>query len=204
MIELNLLEKKQPLVLPTVLGIDLNNLNLKMLGVALVVYYMPGFIGSSMFDEKINVVKSTLDQVTEQNSKLLKSIAKDNDIKLQVEAYKDQVKKLQLRSVQVDEILKTRTNPKKILEKIARSIPEDVWFDNMTINDKNEISIKGGAYAPRAIGEFITSINDSPYFGGSIIPSMQENKRETLDGITTSYESFELKGKIINYDMRSR
>lgn len=74
----------------------------------------------------------------------------------------------------------------------------------MNINEKNEVSIKGGSYSPRGIGEFITAINDSPYFGGSITPSMQENKRETLDGITTNYESFELKGKIINYDMRSK
>nr|BDT26668.1 PilN domain-containing protein [Bacteriovorax sp. HI3] len=204
MIELNLLEKKQPLVLPTVLGIDLNNLNLKMLGVAFVIYYMPSFVGSYMFDDKMNEVRATLEQVTAQNAKIAKSIEKDNDIKLQVEAYKGQVKRLQDRSVQVDEILKTRTNPKKILEKIARSIPEDVWFESMVINDKNEVSIKGGSYTPRAIGEFITSINDSPYFGGSIIPSVQENRRETLDGITTNYESFELKGKIINYDMRSK
>lgn len=204
MIELNLLEKKQPLVLPTVLGIDLNNLNLKMLGVALVIYYMPGFVTSSMFDDKINEFKSSLDHLTDQNTKLTKAIQKDNDIKTQVEAYKDQVVKLQKRSSQVDEILKTRTNPKKILEKIARSIPDDLWFDSMAINDKNEVIIKGGSFSPRAIGEFITVINDSPYFGGSIIPSMQENKRETLDGVPTNYELYELKGRIINYDMRSK
>lgn len=204
MIELNLLEKKQPLVLPTVLGIDLNNLNLKMLGIALVIYYMPGIVISQMYDSKLEDVKSSLDTLIAQNEKLATAINKDSDIKNQVDAYKEQVNRLQKRSTQVDEILKNRTNPKKVLEKIARSIPEDVWFDNMVINDKNEVLIKGGSYSPRGIGEFITAINDSPYFGGTIAPSMQENKKETLDGITTNYESFELKGKIINYDMRSK
>ena len=204
MIELNLLEKKQPLVLPTVLGIDLNNLNLKMLGVAVVIYYMPGIVGSYIFDDKIAETQVAVDQIAEQNKKLTASIQKDADIKTQVDAYKNQVERLKKRSTQVDEILKTRTNPKKILEKIARSIPEDVWFESMNINEKNEVAIKGGSYSPRGIGEFITAINDSPYFGGSITPSMQENKRENLDGINTNYESFELKGKIINYDMRSK
>lgn len=204
MIELNLLEKKQPFVLPTVLGIDLNIVNLKMLGVAMVIYYLPGTVNSIMFEEKTNELQEQINLVTSQNNKLNQEIEKDSDIKNQVDAYKSQVTRLQKRSTQVDEILKNRTNPKKILEKIARSIPEDVWFNSMVINDKNEIMIKGGAYTPRSIGEFISVINDSPYFGGSITPTMQENKKETIDGIATNYESYELKGKIINYDMRSQ
>ncbi len=204
MIELNLLEKKQPLVLPTVLGIDLNNLNLKMLGVALVLYYMPSLVISQMFDEKIDNNRATLENLTSQNNKLTADINKDSDIKNQVEAYKEQVEKLQKRSTQVDEILKTRTNPKKILEKIARSIPEDVWFDSMVINESNDVIISGGSYSPRGIGEFISAINDSPFFGGSVTPTRQENRKESLDGVQTNFESFELKGKIINYDMRTR
>jgi Tfp pilus assembly protein PilN len=204
MIELNLLEKKQPVVLPTVLGIDLNNLNLKMLGVALIIYYLPGVVVSSIYNERTTSAEETLSALTAQNNKIKAELARDANIKSQVDAYKTQVSKLQSRSTQVDEILKTRTNPKKILEKVARSIPEDVWFTRMAINEKNEITVEGGSYTPRAVGEFITNINDSPYFGGSITPVRQENKKDTLDGVLTNYELFELKGKIINYDMRSK
>ena len=204
MIELNLLEKKQPLVLPTVLGVDFNNLNFKMLIFATIIYYMPDIIVPRMYNEKTEGAQLTLKQVSNQNAKIKESILKDRDIKTQLDAYKVQVTKLQSRSAQVDEILKTRTNPKKILEKIARSIPEDVWFDELNITGKNEIVINGGSYSPRAIGEFITAINDSPYFGGSITPAKQENKQENLDGSLTSYEVFELRGRIVNYDMRSK
>lgn len=204
MIELNLLEKKQPFVLPTVLGMDFNQLNFKMLFVALILYYMPDFAVNQIFGEKKAATQQSLDQLTSQNDKLAAEIKKDANIKSQVDDYKSQVSKLQSRATQVDEILKNRTNPKKILEKIARSIPEDLWFDVMMINEKNEIIINGGSYSPRAIGEFITSINDSPYFSGSITPSRQENRKENLDGILTSFERFELRGKITNYDMRSK
>lgn len=204
MIELNLLEKKQPVVLPTVLGIDLNNLNLKMLGVALIIYYLPGVVVSNVYNERTISAEEALAVLSSQNIKLKNELTKDANIKSQVDAYKSQVGKLQSRSTQVDEILKTRTNPKKILEKVARSIPEDVWFTRMAINEKNEITVEGGSYTPRAVGEFITNINDSPYFGGSITPVRQENKKDTLDGNMTNYELFELKGRIINYDMRSK
>ena len=143
-------------------------------------------------------------QLTEENSKVNQEIEKNSNTKDQLEAYNNQVQKLKERSKQVDEILKIRTNPKKILEKIARSIPDDLWFNKLVINENKDITIEGGAYSPRSIGEFITVINDSPFFANSITPARQENKQETVDGIVTSFESFELKGKIKNYDMRSR
>ncbi len=204
MIELNLLEKKQPVVLPIVLGLDLNKIDIKMLGVAIVIYYIPGILISTLYDDKFVESEKNLQAIVAQNESIKALIDKDSNVKFQVDAYKSQVIKLQSRSNQVDEILKNRTNPKKIFEKIARSIPEDVWFNQLSINEKNEISIKGGSYTPRAIGEFITNINDSPYLGGSITPVSQENKKEELDGVLTSYELFELKGRIINYDMRSK
>ena len=148
--------------------------------------------------------QTELQALTAENVGLRLKIEKDANIKVQVDAFKDQVSKLELRSKQVDEIMKNRTNPKKVLEKIARSIPEDVWFDSMEINDKNEMVITGGANTSRSIGEFITNINDSPYFGGTIVPRLQENRKSLSEDIGSSFEYFELFGKIVNYDMRSK
>jgi len=204
MIELNLLEKKEPFKLPVMLGVDLNNLNFIMIGVAIFIYYVPEIFIRSSFEDKIKVEEESLAKITAETSKLTSESLKDNQVKTQLEAYNNQVEKLKVRSAQVDEILKIRTNPKKILEKIARSIPDDLWFDQLKINENRDVLIIGGAYSPRSIGEFINNINESPYFGSSITPVKQENKKETIDGQTISYESFELKGKVKNYDMRSK
>lgn len=204
MIKLNLLEKKKPFLLPSVLGMDLNAVNLKMLGIAIVLYYLPSTLNSLVFEQKTTDSQAELQSLTSENESLKQKINKDANIKVQVDAFKDRVAKLELRSKQVDEILKNRTNPKKVLEKIARSIPEDVWFDSMEINEKNEIIITGGANTSRAIGEFITNINDSPYFGGTIVPRMQDNRKSSPGDNSTSFEYFELFGKIVNYDMRSK
>lgn len=204
MIELNLLEKKQPLRLPVVLGIDLNNLNFKMLGFAFFIFYIPEIFVRNHFEDKIKQEEEILQQVTNENNKVSREINKNKNIKAQLDAYNNQVEKLKIRSSQVDEVLKIKTNPKKVLEKIARSIPDDLWFDQLKITENKDILITGGAYAPRSIGEFITIINDSPFFGNSIAPVKQETKQEPLDGVSTSFEYFELKGKITNYDTRSR
>ncbi len=204
MIELNLLEKKVPFKLPVVLGLDLGALNFKMIGFAIIIYYVPPIFVHIHFAEKLKLEEEALVRVSSENTKITQQIGKNINIKAQLDAYNKQVERLKARSLQVDEILKIRTNPKKVLEKIARSIPEDLWFDQLKIGENKEVYVAGGAYTPRSIGEFITIINDSPFFGNSITPIKQENKQDTIDGVLTSYEVFELKGKIKNYDMRSR
>ena len=203
MIELNLLEKKEPLKLPTVLGVDLNAINLKMVGIAMIIYYIPGMFLENSLNDKFTEAEAQLASLNTENAKIKAEIGKDTNIKSQLEAYKIQESKLRSRSAQVEEILKNRTNPKKILEKIARSIPEDLWFNELVINEKNEITISGASFSSRAIGEFISAVNDSPYFGGTITPSKQENKTDLIDGVQTTFEVFELKGKVVNYDMRT-
>ena len=86
MIELNLLEKKQPVVLPTVLGIDLNNLNLKMLGVAIVIYYLPSVVVSNIYNERTTSAEEVLATLTAQNTTLKADLVKDANIKSQVDA----------------------------------------------------------------------------------------------------------------------
>ena len=204
MIELNLLEKKQPIRLPSVLGIDLNVLNFKMIAFSIIIFYVPEIFVRNNFEGQLKEEEEILNKLTNDSAKLTKEVGKNTNIKAQLDAYNKQVEKLKARSTQVEEILKIRTNPKKILEKIARTIPEDLWFDQLRINENKDIVITGGSYSSRSLGEFITIINDSPFFANSITPTKQENKQESLDGVVGNYEMFELKGKIKNYELRSR
>ena len=76
MIELNLLEKKKPLVLPVVLGIDLNKIDIKMLGIAIVIYYLPSIVISSLYEEKFADAENKL--------KIIKIIIQFLDTLLQI------------------------------------------------------------------------------------------------------------------------
>jgi Tfp pilus assembly protein PilN len=204
MIELNLVEKKEPIKLPVVLGVDLNEMNLVLLFFAIIIWYVPQFFLEDYVESQTKEYNTSLEDMKTKMSKLQKEIGKNGQIKEMLKAYQDQVERLKTRSAQVDEVLKMRTNPKKVLEKIARSIPEDIWFNELKINNQNEIFINGGTYNNRSLGEFITIVNDSPYFAGSLTPVKQENRTENLDGIPSAFDYFELRGKIRSYDMRAR
>ena len=172
MIELNLLEKKEPFRMPVVLGMDFNELNLMMLFVSMLIWFIPQMVFDSYSSGKNAELTKESDAILEKVKTIKKEISKNGNIKEMLSAYQKQVVKLNERSGQVEEILKKRTNPKKVLEKLARSVPDDLWFDNLKIvND--EITISGGAYTNRSLGEFMTLINDSPYFAGSITPVKQ-------------------------------
>jgi Tfp pilus assembly protein PilN len=204
MIELNLLEKKKPLRLPVVLGVDLNELNFKIIVFAILFNYIPEIFVHNYYEDHIQAENDTLKQLSDQNARLNKELGKTADIKEQLNAYNEKVEKLKARSAQVEEILKIQTNPKKVLEKIARSIPDELWFTKLEIKDDKSVEIEGGAYNSRSIGEFITLMNDSPFFGSTITPTKQEAKSQEFDGVTTNFETFTLKGRIKNYDMNTR
>lgn len=204
MIELNLLEKKKPLRLPVLLGVDLNELNFKVIAFAVLFNYIPEIFVHNYYEEHIQAENDTLKQLSDQNARINKELGKTADIKEQLNAYNEKVEKLKARSAQVEEILKIQTNPKKVLEKMARSIPDELWFTKLVINADKSVEFEGGAYNSRSIGEFITIMNDSPYFGSSITPTKQEAKSQEFDGVVTNFETFTLKGRIKNYDMNTR
>jgi hypothetical protein len=74
----------------------------------------------------------------------------------------------------------------------------------MSIDSDDNVIIRGQSYASRSIGDFVSAINDTPYFGGTVTLVQQESKPQVIDGVTSTTEVFELKGKIKNYDMRSK
>ncbi len=202
MIEINLLEKKEPFKLPMVLGVDLNQINLVMVFIALIIYYIPNIFLSLYLEGEREIETTQIAELQSQNRKVQNEINRNKELKDDLRIYQEQTAKLNARSVQVDEILKLRSNPRKILEKVARSINPDMWFDEMIISKDSELTIKGGTYSSRSLGEFINIMNETPYFAGAMSMTKQENKQENVDDSVLNYDSYELKGKIKNYDMR--
>jgi hypothetical protein len=204
MIELNLLGRKRLTKLPVLLGLDLNKINVPLVFGALVFYNItPSFL-TDYYIKLVASEENNIADAKKTNARLEAEIKSRGDGKRELESYVDQVKKSKVRSMQIEEILKTRTNPKKILEVIARTMPADVSFDSLSIDSEDNMFIQGQSYASRAIGDFVSAINDTPYFGGTVILIKQDTAPQVIDGVTSSTEVFELKGKIKNYDMRSK
>lgn len=196
MIEINLLGKKKKLKAPTILGVDLANLNFKMIIVAVLILYIPeGFIVDH-FEEEGRVVNEELAVLNTKQRKLRKELAGNKNVKEKLKIFNKQIRKLEKRSEQVDKIIKERTNPKNLLEKLARSAPKDLWFNKLAITDTKKITINGGANNYRSIGDFITAANESAYFSNTMTLKDSKTETEKMGGRDIRIESFEIQGTV--------
>ena len=199
MIEVNLLEEKKKMRLPVVMGIDLNEINIK----AIVIVYVLGYFGEdfnkSHWAEKLDKSNKTIQKYQKQYSVLKKEIRGNEGIKAKLEAYNKQIGKLKEKSKKVEQILKLRTNPKKLLEKVARIIPNDLWLSSLKIDEKKKVKIEGNSTTYKSIGKFLVKANDTTYFGKSLGLLDSKTKEVTIDGEKTRVESFKIEGRVNSF-----
>lgn len=200
MIEINLLEKKNTFKAPVVLGIDLGKLPWMSIIISYIIATAPlGYI-KEYFDGQQAEKKQEANTLKKRLNRLKADLKKNQGIKEQLTAFNRQIDKLKERSEQVDKIIELKTNPRYLLEKVARATPEDLWFNEMLISDKDEITIKGASESYRSIGLFIAKANESAFFGKSL--QLKDSKTEEVEekGVTFRQESFVIQGNISLYD----
>jgi prefoldin subunit 5 len=204
MIAINLIEKKRGSKAVVVLGVDIRTINFKALGFAILLFYIPKNYMKGVWESEI----SGLNQQVEVLNKNLKDLQKElqgyENIKEQLSSYNAQIERLRQRSEQVDRILKEKTSPKMLLERLARSSPVDLWFDELLILEDRTFSLKGGAESYKSIGDLIVNMNDTPYFRGTLNLAKSETLNEVEGGREVRTESYEITGKIESFEIVGR
>jgi hypothetical protein len=199
MIEVNLLEEKKKMRLPVVMGIDLNDINIK----AIIIVYVLGYFGEDFnkahWAEKLDESQKTIQKHQKEYSILRKEIRGNEGIKTKLEAYNKQIGRLKKKSKKVEKILNLRTNPKKLLEKVARIIPEDLWISSLKIDEKKKVKIEGNSTTYKSIGSFLVKANDTTYFGKSLGLLDSKTKEVTIDGEKIRVESFKIEGRVNSF-----
>ena len=201
MIEINLLGKKKKMKAPTIAGINLLRLPwIPILVCHFIANYQPIGFYKGINKEAQAKLQGEIGVKKKEVKKLKKEVKKNDVIKGQLKAFTDQIEKLEKRSKQVEEIIKLRTNPRHILEKFYRSIPEDMWFEEIKISKDLVVTINGAAETYGSIGDFIVDINESPYFGKTF--QLKDAKTQEVDegGVKRRQETFEISGKIKLFD----
>lgn len=195
MIKVNLIGQKKRRKLPTVLGVDLNTLNFKLIFLA----YILGILGESyvqgMVEEQKSSIQTELANLKKANTKLQKEVKKYDNTREELQEYNDQVERLRERSRQVTAIINQKTNPKPVLEQIAKTLPEDVWLESLEITDGNRIRLTGASESYVSVGNFIMSANETTYFENLNLANT--DVREEGQGVNSRrIETFVIEGKI--------
>lgn len=199
MIEINLLEKKKPLRLPVVAGVDLNEVSFKPLVAAYILklcvdWFVVPNIGGDISDLKIK-----LKGLQQQQRKIQADLKKNANLKEMLAAFDKQIAKLKRREAQVEQVLKQKTNPKNILAAISKIVPDDLWLDNLSIDTSGKMFVEGGAVSYRSVGELISKANELEFFGGSIVIKDSLTEEKKVYGNTYRLQKFKIEGVIDSF-----
>ena len=131
--------------------------------------------------------------------RLKRVIRKNSKAKLELEAFNKQVEILKERKNYVPQIVNLRSNPRKLLERLARNTPTDLWFEYLKIDGDRNIQILGSAFSYKDIGDFIISANESQFFGKTLSLTDSSTKKEKIQGTAINVEKYKIEGKIQNF-----
>ena len=199
MIKINLIEQKKPFKMPVVLGVDLSMINIRLIIAAIVVSYMPEIFLYPDWDNQRGLKENKIKSLNIKLRKIKRKIRKNSKAKLELEAFNLQVEKLKKRRSYVTQIVNLRSNPKKLLERLARDTPNDLWFEYLKIDREKKITISGSAFSYKDIGDFIISANESQFFGKTLSLTDSETKKEKIQGSLINLEKYKIEGTVQNF-----
>jgi len=200
MISINLTEKKKKFTAPVVLGMDLSKIPVKKIIVVFIFTQIPLFFLGLYTNKLTSDAEDKTQALRSKEKKLRQEVRKNKKIVKQLEAYNQQIIDLKKRGEQVRQILRSRTNPRFVLEKVARAMPEKLWLEKVLINTNKEITFEGGSEDYRSIGSFIKDLNDTAYFNKRLQLEDSKTKTEKVSKREYRYESFTIKGKIDTFN----
>ena len=205
MIKINLIEQKRAVNVTNIGGIDLTKVSVIGWVAAAAIY----FIGPSYFDSEWKQLRSIEeDKIKERKAtlkQLNKKVRENQVLKEKLDAFNRREQLLKEREAQVEEIIKRRTNPMKLLLHLARNIPEDLWVDIIHI-DGNQIKIEGESISYKSIGKFLNAANNSIYFNRQLKiagVSTKQSKKKGKDSAAykkVRTEAFKIDGKIARFE----
>jgi Tfp pilus assembly protein PilN len=126
-----------------------------------------------------------LSQAQEEKSKLQYVSAKLTELQKQKESYDKKIALINLLKSQRDLAV-------RIMDELSRLLPEWVWLNDVTFGTKS-VQIRGNALSNNLVADYISSLENSPYFEGvNLISSTQRTQGND------QYLEFSLTAGIVN------
>ncbi len=196
MIEINLSPSKKTGSITNVAGIDLSQINVKMMLIAFLFFFIPDGFLADYYDSQISEAKQTYTKLNSSFRKLSSKTRKMSNIQKQVNALDEQEKKLAKKLGAVKKIINKRVNPFLLLSYVAENIPEDVWVKSIQMTSQ-ELILRGYSSDWKSIGAFIENLKNSIFFTKQINYSRPSDIEGEYRG--QRVEVFEIKADIVRF-----
>lgn len=196
MIEINLSPTKKAAGIANVGGIDLSQINVKMMIIALLIWFVPEPVLMGILDDEKAGYEKEFQKLNTEFKKLQGTVKSMDNVQKQVDALKEQEEKLALKLQTVKEIINKRQNPYEVLLYITKNIPADVWLTSINI-DENNLVIRGYAKTWKNIGDFLEALKSSIFFSKTV--DYQRPGDMSPDYRGQRVEVFEIKTSIVRF-----
>lgn len=183
MIKINLLPEakvalaRKPAVIPT--GVPLENLNNYIILAFLILgILIGGWLWFSNQSKKIKL-NAKVQSAREQAEALKPFIDQVNDF----EARKA---KLEKKLTIIKDLRANQEGPVHIMDELASLIPDLLWLTDLSLKG-NIMEIKGNAFNPSSVAEFLQRLSESPYFEEPSLKEMKEEKDYNTFSLTINF-----------------
>lgn len=199
MIEINLSVENKEQSLTKVGGIDFSKINVKGMLFAILFLYVPEIFLTSHFESQTEEINAQLITLRTEDRQLKNKVRGLENIEKQINALKEQEKRLAEKLNVVKEIINKKQNPFSILKYIADNTPKDIWVTELKLTESLDITLKGQSKSWKSIGVFIDNLKNSIFFAKEMSYTQPGNNAiEETNG--PRYENFEIKAKIVRFD----
>lgn len=206
MIEINLLEKKKPIEIPVILGLDLNQVNKKAFIFGYAFYYiMTSFIAPA-FRGQNDELREQIATLRKQYNKANADVKKFGSLQEVMDAFDKRIDELKEREELVAQVMSKKSNPYKVLRSLSSSLSDDIWFNHLTIDKDRVIKIDGDSLSFSSVGDFVNNVKELEYFisrgnytGETFGMKELKEVQDELYGETVTLQSFAIEGKIQSY-----
>jgi len=116
--------------------------------------------------------------------------ARESDLrreKEQLQQYIDKVDELEKKRAMLKERidiindLKARQHgPVRVMDEVSKALPDLVWLRRMAL-DGNVVTLEGSAMDENAVANYITNLDESPFFSEPVLVDMSRGTKESYD-----------------------
>src|SRR5574343_539700 len=110
MIKINLLVQKKPFRIPVILGIDLSQINFKLVIIAYIIYQAGLFLLTAKWENEAQAIKAEVEKLETQLRNLKRDNKGNESVKAMLDAFSKQIEAINAKSAQVESVVKMKKN----------------------------------------------------------------------------------------------
>jgi Tfp pilus assembly protein PilN len=163
-------------------GIDLAKLNIRMIVISvLFTGIVPWGVGSYLEGTRATFTQK-IEKIEKEKKEYQVKLAELAEVEEKLKKMAEEEKSIQARIDILQDLLKVKSNPMKILHYIAKSIPGNLWITSLDLAGKT-LKITGNALDFTNIGKFEAALKESIFFDQDVKLDDYQTKEGKENGV---------------------